>query len=79
MKFLDKTMTTFEEIDKTNWSTIQIELDEEDLKSIKNLNTSDLPIEDFLSKMLYEAYQYHEKNGTLENWLKGNKNDTAIL
>ena len=79
MKFLDKTMTTFEEIDKTNWSTIQIELDEEDLKSIKNLNTSDLPIEDFLSKMLYEAFQYHEKNGTLENWLKGNKNDTAIL
>ena len=79
MKFLDKTMTTFEEIDKTNWSTIEIELDEEDLKSIKNLNTSDLPIEDFLSKMLFEAYQYHEKNGTLENWLKGNKNDTAIL
>ncbi len=79
MKFLDKTMTTFEEIDKTNWSTIQIELDEKDLKSIKNLNTSDLPIEDFLSKMLYEAYQYHEKNGTLENWLKGNKNDTTIL
>ena len=33
MKFLDKTMTAFEEIDKTNWSTIQIELDEEDLKS----------------------------------------------
>ena len=79
MKFLDKTMIAFEEIDKTNWSTIQIELDEEDLKSIKNLNTSDLPIEDFLSKMLYEAYQYHEKNGTLENWLKGNKNDTTIL
>ena len=79
MKFLDKTMIAFEEIDKTNWSTIQIELDEEDLKSIEILNTSDLPIEDFLSKMLYEAYQYHEKNGTLENWLKGNKNDTAIL
>jgi len=79
MKFLDKTITAFEEIDKTNWSTIQIELDEKDLKSIESLNTSDLPIEDFLSKMLYEAYQYHEKNGTLENWLKSNKNDTAIL
>jgi hypothetical protein len=54
-------MTTYEEIDKTNWCTIQIELDEKDLKSIESLNTSDLPIEDFLSKMLYEAYQYHEK------------------
>ena len=61
MKYLDKTMTTYEEIDKTNWCTIQIELDEKDLKSIESLNTSDLPIEDFLSKMLYEAYQYHEK------------------
>ncbi len=72
-------MIPFEEVDKTNWSTIQIELDDKDIKTIQNLNTSDLPIEDFLSKMLYEAFQYHEKNGTVENWLKGNKNDTAIL
>jgi hypothetical protein len=79
MKFLDKIMIPFEEVDKTNWSTIQIELDDKDIKIIQNLNTSDLPIEDFLSKMLYEAFKYHEKNGTVENWLKGNKNDTAIL
>ena len=79
MKFLDKIMIPFEEVDKTNWSTIQIELDDKDIKTIKDLNTSDLPIEDFLSKMLYEAFIYHEKNGTVENWLKGNKNDTAIL
>ncbi len=79
MKFLDKIMIPFEEVDKTNWSTIQIELDDKDIKTIQNLNTSDLPIEDFLSKMLYEAFEYHKKNGTVENWLKGNKNDTAIL
>ena len=79
MKFLGKTMVTFEEIDKSNWPKIQIELSEKDIESIKILNIDDIPIEEFLSKILYEAYQYHEKNGTLENWLEGNKNDTAIL
>jgi hypothetical protein len=61
-------MTTYDQIDKTDWITMELELSDDlitDLKSIAEFE--DRELEDLISKMLYEWWQNEIENNNTEN------------
>lgn len=61
-------MTTYDQIDKTDWITMELELSDDlitDLKTIAEFE--DRELEDLISKMLYEWWQNEIENNNTEN------------